>query len=155
MVAGLCPLVLSTVGAGMNFFRYLPINGVWDSLGGYSGVLPWLLSIAGLFASLRNSRGYLRAPLYFFFAVAVVIILKNIGVRPFIWLGSLPLFDQVWSLRWAGPIWTFALSISGAIGLQAILPDKACSLSDDELIAAGLAPQTAPASSKEKDRSIS
>jgi hypothetical protein len=105
MVAGLCPLVFS---AGANFFRYLPINGVWDSLGGYSGVLPFLLAISGLI---------------FFSAIAMIIILKNIGVRPFIWLGSIPLFDQVWSLRWAGPIWTFALAAAGAIGLQMILPD--------------------------------
>ena len=119
MVAGLCPQVFSP---GMNFFRFLPINGVWDSLGGYTGVLPWLLAIAGLIASLRNSNARLRGPLYLFFAVAIFIILKNIGVMPFVWLGSLPLFDQVWSLRWAGPVWTFSIAIAGAIGLQMILP---------------------------------
>ncbi len=130
MVAGLCPLVFSS---GMNFFRYLPINGVWDSLGGYTGVLPWLLAIAGLIACQRNSKAALRGPLYFFFAVAVIIILKNIGVRPFLWLGSLPLFDQVWSLRWAGPLWTFALSIAGAIGLQMIMPASAYGADGDEV----------------------
>jgi hypothetical protein len=129
MVKGLCPLVSAT---GMNFFRFLPINGVWDSLGGYTGVLPWLLAIAGLIAGLGNSKSPWRGPLYFFFAVAIAIILKNIGLRPFIWLGSVPLFDQVWSLRWAGPVWTFALSAAGAIGLQMILPQKAYGSLDDD-----------------------
>jgi hypothetical protein len=73
-------------------------------------------------------------PLYFFFLAASVIILKNIGVTPFLWLGSLPLFDQVWSLRWAGPVWTFAMSAAGAIGLQMILPEKAYKLDGDELL---------------------
>lgn len=130
MVAGLCPLVPF---AGGDLFRYLPINGVWDSLGGYTGVLPWLLAISGLIASLRNSKALWRMPLYFFFLTASVIILKNIGIKPFLLIGSLPLFDQVWSLRWAGPIWTFAISAAGAIGLQMILPEKAYKLDGDEL----------------------
>jgi hypothetical protein len=84
-----------------SFFRYLPTNGVWDSLGGYTGILT-----------------------VFFVIFALSIIFKNIGIRPFLWLGYLPLFDQVWSLRWAGPVWTFAISAAGAIGLETICSNQ-------------------------------
>ena len=66
----------------------------------------------------------MRAPLLFFTAVALLIICKNAGIRPFLWLGTLPLFDQVWSLRWAGPVWTFSLAVGAAFGLQTIMPAR-------------------------------
>ncbi len=126
MVKGLCELVEYR---GM-YYRFLPINGVWDLLGGYTGALCMLLIFTGLFSVLRRRNHRWRAIFLFFVSSGVVIILKNLGIRPFIWIGSIPLFDQVWSLRWAGPIWTFSFSVAGAIGLQTLTTkgdDKAAS----------------------------
>ncbi len=117
IVKGICQLTYQSGG----WFRYLPINGVWDALGGFTGVASLFLIITGLISLLRLSRSHLRGPLLFFVAVALIIILKNTGIRPFLWLGNLPLFDQVWSLRWAGPVWTFSLAVGAALGLQSIM----------------------------------
>jgi hypothetical protein len=117
MVEGLTPLVQIDGG----FYRFLPTNGLWDSLGGYTGVLSVYLAVVGFLLAISANKGRLRGVSLFFIIFATSIILKNIGIRPFIWLGNLPLFDQVWSLRWAGPVWTFAISMAGAIGLEVIL----------------------------------
>ena len=117
MLHGLCPLVSSADG---NFFRYLPVSGIWERLGGYIGSLPVLLAVAGLIVSSRLSRAPWRAPLYFFLALAVVVILNISGG----WLSFLTFTGQIGSGNPAGPLWVFALSCAGAIGLQMILPDK-------------------------------
>lgn len=116
-VRGLCPIV----DIGGEFFRYLPVNGVWDSLGGYIGVMPVFLILAGLFSSFARGNGRHRSVALFFAVFGLSVILKNLGVKPFHWLGALPLFDQVWSLRWAGPAWAFSLCAAAAFGLQSIL----------------------------------
>ncbi len=95
--------------------RWPPINGVWDFLGGYCGVLPLFVAITGWL------KGRCRKLLLLFFgAFGLVILLKNFGVPPFLWLGHLPLLDQVWSPRWAGPVWTFCFAIAGALGFEAL-----------------------------------
>lgn len=104
--------------AGEGFYRFLPIDGVWDTLGGYTGVLPIFLTLAGLILLLNSGTKGSRAFFLFFLSSALFIILKNLGIRPFVWLGALPLFDRVWSLRWAGPVWVFSSSIASAAGFQ-------------------------------------
>jgi hypothetical protein len=103
------------------WYRFLPLNGVWDTLGGYTGAVPVLGAVAGVVMTLmkRGARAY-RAELLFFFIFALVILLKNTGVIPFVWIGLLPLFDRVWSLRWAGPAFMLAASVAGAIGLETL-----------------------------------
>ncbi|MBW1744599.1 MAG: YfhO family protein, partial [Deltaproteobacteria bacterium] len=49
------------------------------------------------------------------------ILLKHFGVRPFLWLGYLPIFNIAWGPRWAAPTWVFSFSMAGAIGYQAVL----------------------------------
>ncbi len=111
--------LMAEVGKG--FFRYLPINGVWDNIGGYTGVLPLFLILAGLFISPLRKKLPLRKELIFFFLVGAFIVLKNAGVYPFILLGKAPMFDRVWSLRWAGPVWVFGLAVAAAMGLELIV----------------------------------
>jgi hypothetical protein len=91
-----------------------PQNGRWDLLGGYCGFLAFYLSIVGiLFRSRHNGYALL------FGLFGLFILLKNFGFPIVTWLGYLPLFDQVWTPRWAGPIWTFCFAVTGAIGLEA------------------------------------
>jgi len=110
--------LMARVGEG--FFRFLPINGVWDNMGGYTGVLPLFLILAGLFISPLRKKMPLRKELLFFFLIAAFIVLKNAGVYPFILLGEAPMFDRVWSLRWAGPVWIFGLAVAAATGFGLI-----------------------------------
>ena len=98
------------------FYRCWPANGLWDFLGGYSGVLVVYLTFLGLFYKNTNRRYLL-----FFFIFAFVIILKNFDCPLVNWIGLLPLLDQSWSPRWAGPVWTYSLACSGALGLEIIL----------------------------------
>lgn len=104
---------------GEGWYRVLATKGAWDYIGGYTGVLAIFLALAGLIYSI-GGKNRLRPMLVFFAAFGLSIILKNFGARPFLWLGSLPLFDQAWSPRWAGPAWVFSLSVAGASGWQAI-----------------------------------
>ena len=97
-------------------FRTLPLNGVWDYLGGYTGAVPLFLTLSGLLSFQSRWKKYIR----FFSGFGLFIILKNFGILPFMWLGLLPLFDQVWSPRWAGPVWTFSFAAAGAFGFQAL-----------------------------------
>lgn len=119
MISG-TSLLVSLKGA---WYRFLPLNGVWDTLGGYTGAVPVFVAVAGVMLALtmRGARRLAhRAELVFFVSFALVILLKNTGVRPFVWIGALPLFDRVWSLRWAGPAFILAVSVAGALGLHAI-----------------------------------
>lgn len=102
-----------------SFYRFLPINGVWDMLGGYTGILLAFIIITGILYSTALKGFRWKGHLLFFSIYGIFLILKNIGLPPFLWIGYLPLFDQVWTLRWAGPTWIFALSAAGAIALQA------------------------------------
>jgi hypothetical protein len=90
-----------------------PKNGAWDLLGGYSGFLAFYLAILGmLFRSRHNGHAL------FFGLFGLCVLLKNFGFPIVTWIGYLPLFDQVWTPRWAGPIWTFGFSVAGAVGLE-------------------------------------
>lgn len=101
--------------------RIGPDNGKWDLLGGYAGVLTVFLSAAGLLVPPWRVRPPMRPPLIFFSTVAAWLLLKNFGVPPFDWIGYLPLFDQVWTPRWGGPTWCFALAAASAFGLQRLI----------------------------------
>jgi hypothetical protein len=118
------PLAHKKTPEGEDFyFRFFPTNGVWDFLGGYSGVVCLYVMIAGLFTVIlrrEDSMKGFRAPILFFAAFGAVVVLKNFGVFPFVWLGRLPLFDQVWSQRWAGPTWTFSFAAAAGIGYHVI-----------------------------------
>ncbi|HEY7434327.1 MAG TPA: hypothetical protein VIE41_04220 [Methylomirabilota bacterium] len=98
--------------------RIRPDNGRWDFLGGYAGTLTVFLSVAGLVVPPWRVHPSSRPPLIFFGSVAAWLLLKNFGVPPFDWIGYLPLFEQVWTPRWAGPIWGFALASAAAFGLE-------------------------------------
>lgn len=98
------------------YYRIFPHNGVWDWLGGYSGVLVFFLILLGFFQKGRQRKFFLFFSLFGFF-----IILKNFGFPLVSWIGRLPLLDQSWSPRWAGPVWTFSLAVSAALGLEAML----------------------------------
>jgi hypothetical protein len=100
------------------FLRVKPDNGRWDLLGGYAGVLAVFLSAAGLVVPPWRVRPADRTRLVFFGAIGAWLLLKNFGVPPFDWIGYLPLFDQVWTPRWGGPTWCFAIAAAAAFGLQ-------------------------------------
>jgi hypothetical protein len=70
--------------------------------------------------------------LIFFVSFAAFLLLKNLGVRPFLWLGYLPVFDQVWSLRWSAPAWTFAVAAAGALGLEIIIANATVYFGGDD-----------------------
>ncbi len=121
-----------------SFFRFLPINGVWDILGGYTGIALIFIVLAGvLYGATRPGFGN-RTPLYFFAAFGFAIILKNIGLPPFRWIGYVPVFDQVWTLRWAAPSWAFSFAAAGAIALDLLCSGK--TEADDNADTARLGP---------------
>jgi len=97
--------------------RIKPDNGHWDFLGGYGGVLAVFLAVAGLLVPNWTVAPRWRTALVFFIGVWGWVVLKNFGVPPFDWIGRLPLLNQVWTPRWAGPTWCFALSSGAAFGL--------------------------------------
>ncbi len=111
-----------------HYSKIFPNNGVWDHIGGYSGIVALFCSLAGFLVAMGRKGGGgtggtnddLRVALYFFFAAGLFIVLKNHGLMPFLLIGKLPLFDQVWTQRWAGPVWTLSFAISGALGFEAI-----------------------------------
>lgn len=116
-------------GEGGNFYRLFATKGSWDYLGGYTGVVALFLAACGVVLPLAGGRGGregasgrpgLLGAAIFLTAFAAIVILKNFGVRPFLWLGHLPLFERVWSPRWAGPAWVFALASAGALGVEAV-----------------------------------
>lgn len=100
------------------YYRLFPRNGAWDHLGGYCGLVTPLLCLGGLrgvlFRSTAPSTTQARF-FVFFFLNALFWIFKNFGFPPFVLIGRLPLFDQVWTPRWSGPIWTFSLAAAAAV----------------------------------------
>ena len=100
--------------------RLGPENGIWDYLGGYIGILPLLLMMFALFQVKSPWWKYL----IFFFTIGSCIVLKNIGIFPFKYIGALPLFDQTWSQRWAGPVWTFSFAIVAALAVEMLWNKK-------------------------------
>ncbi|MFH1245006.1 MAG: YfhO family protein [Candidatus Omnitrophota bacterium] len=99
------------------YYRFFPHNGAWDCLGGYTGILLFFL-IALAFCC---NKGPLRRNFIFFSLFGLAIIFKNFGFPAILWIGRLPLLNQSWSPRWAGPVWTFSLSLAAACGMQIIL----------------------------------
>ncbi len=119
-------------------FVELPLNGRFDYIGGYSGVLPWVL----LLAAVARGEAH-RREIVFFGSTAAIVLLKDLGVAPFAWLGHLPLFDQVWSPRWAGSIWTLSLSLAAGLSAASLCdspesPSRAAPSRRGVLIASGV-----------------
>lgn len=110
-------LILPYLAEFTTFYRFFPHNGIWDYLGGYSGISVLYLLILGFFYGRSQYFRYL----IFFSLFGFLIILKNFGVPLVAWLGYLPLLDQSWSPRWSGPVWTFSFVCAGALGLETIL----------------------------------
>lgn len=103
------------------YFRIFATKGVWDWMGGYTGILSVFMALTGLSIVLTTRSAEWRGIILFFSCFGAAILLKNFGVRPFLWLGYLPIFDIAWGPRWAGLTWVFSFSMAGAIGYQAIL----------------------------------
>ena len=121
------PEVLTKLEEGAKqptYFRVFATKGVWDWMGGYTGILSVFLALVGVFWVLVKKAGQERGLLLFFFCFGAVILLKHFGVKPFLWLGYLPIFDVAWGLRWAGPTWVFSFSVAGAIGFHTFLRCK-------------------------------
>lgn len=102
------------------FYRFLPVNGMWDALGSYIGGGAVFVALTGVLSAFVLKASRWRGALLFFIFFSVSLILKNAGVRPFVWLGSLPLFDRTWSLRWSSPAWTFAFAAALGLAIEAI-----------------------------------
>ncbi|HHL40422.1 MAG TPA: hypothetical protein ENJ37_07940 [Deltaproteobacteria bacterium] len=123
----LLPGALARYGDTDFYFRIFATKGIWDYMGGYTGVVSVFLSLGGLAAlALRRigtgpgreeGAGDATASLLLFFlAFGAALLLKNFGVRPFVYLGELPFFDRAWSPRWSAPAWVFPLSAAAACG---------------------------------------
>jgi hypothetical protein len=91
-------------------------NGGWDYLGGYIGVSGVFIILASFRRKWWGRKAYL-----FFLLFTVIILLKNIGFPVVSWIGRLPLFNQVWTPRWTGPVWNLSLAVCVALGFQAII----------------------------------
>lgn len=93
-----------------------PIIDGWDWIGGYLG-------IGGLFIIFISFRvkWELRKEYLFFLGFGCFILLKNMGMPLIAWIGRLPIFDQVWTPRWAGPVWNLSLVLAVALGFEGIL----------------------------------
>lgn len=118
-VAAFLPEMLRWRSAVISFTA----NAGWDYLGGYIGV-------AGVFIILASfrKRWWGRKAYLFFLSFAIIILLKNMGFPLISWIGKLPVFEQVWTPRWAGPVWNLSLAICVAFGFQAIIlkEEKGC-----------------------------
>jgi hypothetical protein len=106
------------------YFRIFATKGVWDWMGGYTGILSVFLALTGIFIVLAKRSDEWRGVILFFSCFGAAIFLKHFGVRPFVWLGYLPIFDIAWGPRWASPTWVFSFCMAGAIGYQVILSCK-------------------------------
>jgi hypothetical protein len=118
------PEVLTSIEEGAKqpaYFRIFATKGVWDWMGGYTGILSVFLALVAVLWILIKRSGQERGLLLFFFCFGAVILLKHFGVKPFLWLGYLPIFDIAWGLRWASPTWVFSFSMAGAIGFHMLL----------------------------------
>lgn len=112
-------LLLPLFPGKTTFYRFLPHNGIWDYLGGFTGLLMVYLLILGLFLKKNKYYGFL----IFFSTCAGVILLKNFNCPLFSWIGTLPLLEQSWSPRWAGSVWNFSFAVAAALSLEAIRKD--------------------------------
>jgi hypothetical protein len=114
-VAAFLPEMLRWRSAALSFTS----NAGWDYLGGYIGV-------AGVFIILASFRKewWGRKVYLFFLSFAIIILLKNMGFPVISWIGKLPVFEQVWTPRWTGPIWNLSLAICVALGFQGIILEK-------------------------------
>lgn len=101
-----------------SFYRIAPGTGLWDMLGGYTGILPIFLIVLGFVAYRFFKEKNLYKYFFFFIAFALFIFLKHLGLPPFVWLGKLPFFNLAYSQRWGGFTWVFSFVISGAIGFE-------------------------------------
>ena len=90
----------------------VPDTGSWDFLGGYLSIIPFFLLSAGCF--VRHQK--LKKQFLFFLFFGVFFILFDLGAWPFGWIGYLPFFRQVWSPRWGGVAWSFALISASTYG---------------------------------------
>ncbi|MEW5694051.1 MAG: YfhO family protein, partial [Candidatus Hydrogenedentota bacterium] len=109
-------LLLPSLTPTLSHYKVFPHSGKWDWLGGYISIICWLLvSSAVSFKKITNHKHFLYFAIFGFF-----ILLNNFRIPPFYWIGYLPLFDQVWTPRWAGCIWTFCLSVSCGIAADNI-----------------------------------
>ncbi|MBI5238256.1 MAG: YfhO family protein [Deltaproteobacteria bacterium] len=102
------------------FYRFLPVNGMWDVLGSYIGGAALFAALCGVLSAFVLKTSRRRGVFFFFIVFSVSLLLKNAGVRPFVWLGSLPLFDRTWSLRWSSPAWTFAAAAALGLAIEAV-----------------------------------
>lgn len=98
------------------FPREMPVNGYWDEIGGYTGITMMVLAVGGF---LVAKRFVVQQAL--FLAVGLGILAKSFGYPLSYWVGLLPYFEQVWSQRWAGPVWVFSIACAAALGLDALL----------------------------------
>jgi len=103
------------------YFRAFATKGVWDWMGGYTGIVSVFMALTGVSLVLSKKSEERRGIILFFSCFGAAILLKHFGVKPFLWLGYLPIFDIAWGPRWAGPTWVFSFSMAGAIGCQVIL----------------------------------
>jgi hypothetical protein len=149
------PLATETTPDGEEFhFRIFPTNGVWDFLGGYMGTVSAYLIFAGLFSIPFARKGRHKGALLFFTGFGAVVMLKNLGIEPFVQIGRLPLFDQVWSQRWAGPTWTFSFAVAAGIGFDTLYRAFGAGTADTEEASAKeqAAPITYDTETKKKNR---
>ena len=111
------------------FYRTHPANGLWDYLGGYSGILPAFLIIGYLITTILFLKRKIRLSalfsfFLFFLGFGLFIILKDFGPPPFKWINYLPFFNMSWTPRWSGPIWIFCFAIAGALGFELLKEEK-------------------------------
>jgi hypothetical protein len=116
-------LFAPTITEYETYYRTLPQNGLWDRLGGYVGAAIPTLLVASIGLVVSRRRSPLRLPGLTLASMGIFVLLKNFGLPPFEFIGELPLFDQAWTPRWAGPLWTFALAAAAAIGLEMLARD--------------------------------
>ena len=94
-------------------------NFGWDSIGGYVGIGCIIFIIASF-----KIKWWGRKEFLFFLSFAVFILLKDMGVPIISWIGRLPIFDQVWTPRWTGPVWCLSLVLSSAMGFEALIGSR-------------------------------
>lgn len=105
-----------------------PITGVWDFLGGYTGVS----LVALLVIVLPRWRFRNRAEALFLAGAALTIVSNNFGLWPGAALRHVPLFNMVFSSRWAGPVWCFAAACSAGLCVDALAAPEATELAPIE-----------------------
>jgi hypothetical protein len=94
----------------------------WDSLGGYVGVSPLYLCLIAIIplSTIKFDKNKQRFAL-FFFAMAIIALLKTYGVQPVQWIAHLPVLELIAFTRYLGPIWAFSFSMVAAIGFEKLL----------------------------------